>query len=176
MGAGSHYWAHREKQNALFPWKCSKLWYALNHVGPCHEANQDQDGVVHYDYDEVHYYEDYDRFGRRGKQLAKLEKFLNPPPEANLAVGFFVSTRSRKPPATKEHSSCTRSIRNDPPRRVTYVPSNWEQDAPEDLLRRVLAHLPPRSVRLSLEAPRCWEQSACATPQIWCANRRGIPR
>ncbi len=89
MGAGSHYWAHREKQNALFPWKCSKLWYPLNHVGPCHEANQDHDGVVHYDYDEVHYYEDYDRFGRRGKQLAKLEKVSEPTAGSEPGGGFL---------------------------------------------------------------------------------------
>ena len=41
------------------------------HVVPGHEANEDHRVVVvHYDYDEVHYYEDYDRFGRREKQLA----------------------------------------------------------------------------------------------------------
>jgi hypothetical protein len=176
MAAGSHYWAHREKQNALLSWKCSKLWYPLNHVGPCHEANQDHDGVVHYDYDEVHYYEDYDRFGRRGKQLAKLEKVSEPTAGSEPGGGFLRFDPLQKASSDEGASSCTRSIRNDPPRRVTYLPSNWEQDAPEDLLRRVCAHLPTTSARLSLEAPHCWEQSACATPQIWCANRRGIPR
>jgi len=42
------------------------------------------DEVDHFDY-EAHYYV---RFGRREKQLAR-PKVSNPPPEANLAVGFF---------------------------------------------------------------------------------------
>jgi hypothetical protein len=91
------------KENTVFPWKTRKLWYSLRHVIPCHEANQHHDAVVHYDY--VPYYEDYYRFGRRGKQLAKLEKVSNPPPEANLAVGFLVSAPSRKPPADKQGAS-----------------------------------------------------------------------
>jgi hypothetical protein len=61
----------------------------FKHVVPCHEANEDHDAVVHYDYDEVHYYEDYDRFGRRGKQLAKLEKVSEPTAGSEPGGGFL---------------------------------------------------------------------------------------
>jgi len=45
---------------------------------------------VHVDYLDYDYEdEDYNRFGRREKQLARKLKVSNPPPEANLAVGFF---------------------------------------------------------------------------------------
>ena len=61
-----------------------------------HEANYLQ--VVRVDYLDYDYEdEDYYRFGRREKQLANKHKVSNPPPEANLAVGFFfLAPRQRR--------------------------------------------------------------------------------
>ena len=79
------------------------LWSAMivfRHVGYRQEADLlPIDAHHHVGYHYHHYEVHYHRFGRGEDQLASQRKFPNPPPEANLAVGFLVSAPSRDAPA-----------------------------------------------------------------------------